>query len=55
MMKLYHGKVHTYELRSIGFLVSIILEGQGAVTRDGTEKSRAKWGTAGVIKLAETN
>ena len=35
MMKFYHGKVHTYELRSIGFLVRIILEGQGAVTWDG--------------------
>ena len=55
MMKFYHGKVHTYELRSIGILVRIILEGQGAVTRDGTEKSRAKWGTAGVIKLVETS
>ena len=55
MMVFYHGKVHTYELRSIGILVRIILECQGAVTRDGTEKSRAKWGTAGVIKLVETS
>ena len=55
MMIFYHGKVHTYELRSIGILVRIILEDQGAITRDGTEKSRAKWGTAGVIKLVETS
>ena len=55
MMQFYHGKVHKYELRSIGFLVRFFLEGQGAVTRDGTEKSRAKWGTEGVIKLVETS
>ena len=54
MMRFHHGKVHTYELRSICFLVRIILGDQGAVTRDGTKKSRAKSGPAGVIKLVET-
>ena len=49
MLRFYHGKVNTYELRSIGFLVRIILKDQGVVTRDRPEKSRVKSGPAGVI------
>ena len=55
MLSFYHGKVNTCELRSIGFLVRIILDDQGVVTRDRTEKSRAKSGPARVIKLVETS
>ena len=53
MMRFYH--VHTYELRSIDFMVRINLEDQGAVTRDGTKKSRAKSGPTGVTKLVEVS
>ena len=47
--------MHTYELRSIDFMVRINLEDQGAVTRDGTKKSPAKSGPAGVTKLVEVS
>ena len=56
-MRFHHGKVHTYELRSIGFLVRIIVEDHWVVTCnwDRTEKSRAKSRPAELIKLVETS
>ena len=55
MMRFHHGKVHTYELRSMGFLVRIIVEDHWVVTWDRTEKSRAKSRPAELIKLVETS
>ena len=50
MMKVYHGKVAHVRFEKYRFSGMHYPRGP-----PGTEKSRAKWGTAGVIKLVETS